>query len=692
LKIKFLSFLKKKSSSNLKGINAPTLSLGAGAVVSIIVAILYLLGVFGGLESRTLDFWMRLRGPLKTTPAVQIIGVDDISLGAFGRWPWPRSYHATLLDILAEHKPKTVVFDVIFAEPTEDGFEEDEAFTKSIQKSGNIVLGSFVNPVKKKGEYRQVAVSNELKQSLMKDAIIPAGKSRKWFKGTDPTLPVKDFHEAALGGGFVNAVADLDGKIRRIPLVVDFNGELYPSLSMRALMAYWGIAKEDIEFEPGKWISLKKSDGSFYRIPIDQDGFTRVNYPGSFSVFPGYSFAQLMAAYYDEENPEAKDIFKTFRDSIVLVGITATGSTDLISTPFKALEPGIVMHAAILNNLIQGKFIQTLPVWIIIVLFLLIGVLLAHVIPRVSPVSALLIVLAGFIFYPVINYFLFVGLDWWLPVISVLCILIATYLLVVLIQFLAERLEKQILQQELSIAERIQMSFLPKKLPCAEGVTFAADTAMAKLVGGDLYDFITFEDETIGVAIGDVSGKGVPASLYMAKTISDFRTIARTLKDPAKVLTELNSTLVQEGAMGMFVTFFYFLLDLKKGLCQYSSAGHHPLMRWDHKNGEIVEYNTKKGRPLGILPFKDLDEGVIQVGDGDLLVLYTDGIDEAMNTARQTFGKERIKEIVKTHSCNPPKELIQILHSKIKDFIGKAPQHDDMTLIVARIHKKSANT
>jgi len=138
--------------------------------------------------------------------------------------------------------------------------------------------------------------------------------------------------------------------------------------------------------------------------------------------------------------------------------------------------------------------------------------------------------------------------------------------------------------------------------------------------------------------------------------------------------------------MGMFVTFFYLVFDPVRKSIAYSSAGHHPLLKWEKRTGQITEHNTTKGKPLGILPFKDLDQGEISVEEGDLLVLYTDGIDEAMNLLRQGFGKERLIKVIEERSAETPEEFIKHCNEAIREFVGKAPQHDDMTLVVIRIN------
>jgi len=373
------------------------------------------------------------------------------------------------------------------------------------------------------------------------------------------------------------------------------------------------------------------------------------------------------------------------KDSIVLIGVTATASTDLISTPYASLEPGISLQAALINSILEQKFIYPSPLVLNLFILLVMGALIGWLIPRLHPSLGFFSFLGLIAAYPVLAYFLFVLSGVYIPVVTPILTAAFCYLAVVFIQFVGERLDKQALEQELAIAQRIQKSFLPKTVPETPGASFAADTVMAKLVGGDLYDFLTFEDGAIGVTIGDVSGKGVPAALYMAKTISDFRTHAKLERTPAQVVTKLNDTLVAEGASGMFVTLFYLLLEPSKKKLVFTSAGHHPLLRWEKTTGSITEHNTKKGRPLGILPCKGLDQGDLAVQAGDLLVLYTDGIDEAMNRSRQTFGKERILDVIRKNSSKTPKEILQAFFQAVQAYAGPAPQHDDMTLVVIRI-------
>jgi CHASE2 domain-containing sensor protein len=682
-----LPFFKRKRSQAIRRIDTRRLCLAAGCLTAFVLSLFYLFGAFHSLESRSLDFRIKLRGPLRPHTAIQIVGIDDASLAAFGRWPWPRSYQAHLLDILEPAGVKSIAFDMIFPEATENAPTEDMAFGESLKRSNRTILGSFFR-LSPKDVTKTDVLSRELEAKLEKFAITPVSSRRHWVTGIEATLPIPILYDNAKGSGFVNVAADHDGKLRRIPLVIYFQGKLYPSLSLRAVMEYWGLTPKDISFKAGHWIELRPPQKKPIRIPVDSNGYTYINYAGPIQTFPMSSFAQLMIAFYDKENPDASKVFERFKDSAVFVGVTATATTDLISTPYAGLEPGISMQASVANSLLQGKFIYPAPFWVGLLVIFLFGLGISSAIPRLPPAEGFFGFLSALAIYPILAHLLFLWQGWWIPVIAPFATVLITYIAVVLLQFVGERLEKQALGQELAIAQKIQQSFLPKKPPVVPKCVFAADTVMAKEVGGDLYDFLVFNENLIGTAIGDVSGKGVPAALYMAKTISDFRTHGRAEQTPAKVITRLNQTLVQEGASGMFVTFFYLLIDLTEKKVLFSSGGHHPLWKWSRATGEITEHNTLKGKPLGIIPFKALDEGSFSVEDGDLLILYTDGIEEAMNRSRQLFGKDRMKEVIRKNTAKSPADIIKAFQEAVRIFAGRAPQHDDMTLLIVRIGSK----
>jgi len=240
-------------------------------------------------------------------------------------------------------------------------------------------------------------------------------------------------------------------------------------------------------------------------------------------------------------------------------------------------------------------------------------------------------------------------------------------------------MEKQRLMKDMEFARTVQESFLPQQAPEIANYRFSAHYTPAQEVGGDFYDFIRLERERTGIVIGDVSGKGVPAALYMAKLGSDLRTLAFTERDPAAALRQLNTILVERSRRGMFATLLYLELDSAAGIVTLSNAGHlPPLVR--KAGGAVVKLSGAGGAPLGILGGIQFGQETKTLEPGDLVVLYTDGIIEAMNAADEQYGYERFEEIVRAGPSDPHAVKSAIL-ADLNRFTGLSPQHDDMTLV-----------
>lgn len=240
-------------------------------------------------------------------------------------------------------------------------------------------------------------------------------------------------------------------------------------------------------------------------------------------------------------------------------------------------------------------------------------------------------------------------------------------------------MEKQRLMKDMEFARTVQESFLPQQAPEIANYRFSAHYTPAQEVGGDFYDFIRLERERTGIVIGDVSGKGVPAALYMAKLGSDLRTLAFTEQDPAAALRQLNTILVERSRRGMFATLLYLELDSAAGIVTLSNAGHlPPLVR--KAGGAVVKLSGAGGAPLGILGGIQFGQETKTLEPGDLVVLYTDGIIEAMNAADEQYGYERFEEIVRAGPSDPH-AMKSVILADVNRFTGLSPQHDDMTLV-----------
>jgi serine phosphatase RsbU (regulator of sigma subunit) len=249
----------------------------------------------------------------------------------------------------------------------------------------------------------------------------------------------------------------------------------------------------------------------------------------------------------------------------------------------------------------------------------------------------------------------------------------------------AERISSQ---KVLQLAAAIQMGFLPKTFPAfpdALEVDIFATEKPALEVGGDLYDFFRLDDNRICFLIGDVSDKGIPAALFMAMVLTAFRITATDHSDSiARILGRLNRFLFQHNESQMFVTLFACILDLRTGAIEYGDGGHEPPFIVRHGGG--VEMLKKEGGvALGFMPDYEFRSGTIQLDPGDTLLLYTDGVNEAMNASRQMFKVSGIEETLRSFSNGVPAETVAgTMIRNVEEFAGGAPQSDDITVLVVR--------
>ncbi|MEK7727531.1 MAG: GAF domain-containing SpoIIE family protein phosphatase [candidate division KSB1 bacterium] len=246
-------------------------------------------------------------------------------------------------------------------------------------------------------------------------------------------------------------------------------------------------------------------------------------------------------------------------------------------------------------------------------------------------------------------------------------------------------LEKQKLDQQLEAARTIQESFLPQRFPTdGEGrFQIAARSIPATQIGGDFFDFVSYEQDAIGMVIGDVSGKGVPAALYMARLVSDFRIHSKNNGSPEAVLKTMNEILVERGRRGMFVTLQYALLDIASGKVSYASGGHLPLL-WLHEHGARTEFMSGGGgAPLGITRDTRFIPRTIQLQSGDYLVSFTDGIVEAKNRDGKQYAMEHLSKKLR-RQWSSPQELVDFVIQDVQSFTDGTHPHDDLTIIALR--------
>jgi sigma-B regulation protein RsbU (phosphoserine phosphatase) len=242
-------------------------------------------------------------------------------------------------------------------------------------------------------------------------------------------------------------------------------------------------------------------------------------------------------------------------------------------------------------------------------------------------------------------------------------------------------LAQQRLAAELQVARTIQEGFLPDHLPQVPGYAFAARWEPAREIGGDFYDFISFPNGRLGLAVADVADKGVPAALYMALSRTTLRLVAATHPRPAQVLQRVNQAILDATYADLFVTLFYLVLDPRAHTAAYAAGGHGLalLLRQD----ELMPLRAK-GMPLGILPDIAFEERRIHLAPGDYLILYTDGVTDAVNPRMESYGRERFFRKLQALRGLAPDAMVAAIHEDVRAWKGDAPRYDDFTLVIAQ--------
>lgn len=603
-------------------------------------------------ELETLDFRFKLRPKIPTTDKIALIEIGEDAIEKLGRFPFDRSYHALLVKALSEYKAKAVVFDIFFSEPHKDDAELEGA----IKEAGNVYM-PYVFDIDTKKSSKVSTASGYIAKNL------------------------DGFSLAAKGTGHINIAPDVDGKFRRIPLYVKYKGSLYPYVSFLISCDYLGIDQNKALLVPGRSVSL----GRDLKIPLDERSNMIINFSGKWgSSYRHYSYVDVLQSYLAKLSGQKPILdLSVLKDKVCIIGLTAAGTVDLHPNPFETLYPGVGLHAEVFNSLINRSFITRASGAVNLGILIFLGLLVSLLTLRTRPVSMLTILIGIVAIFSLISVLLFNIFGLWIDLFNPVFIMVLLYLSFTLYKYIGEWKKRLVLENELDIARKIQESFLPKRMPQARGLSIAASMLTAHKVGGDLYDFLEFGPERLGVVIGDVSGKGIPASLFMAMVTGKIKFLATSNYEPKDLLAKLNSALTQESSSNLFITVFYSIFDTKNNVMHYASGGHLPIIYL--KPGRRPEFlDVDEGAPLGLIegPYSGKS---IKLEKGDIVLFYTDGITEAMNAHREMYGARRLAAFVESHQELSPKALLSAIEKDVRRFEPRSQQHDDITMIAVKM-------
>ena len=245
---------------------------------------------------------------------------------------------------------------------------------------------------------------------------------------------------------------------------------------------------------------------------------------------------------------------------------------------------------------------------------------------------------------------------------------------------------REAMARDLKIAREIQMGILPADVAAVtrhSALEVHAIIEPAQKVGGDLYEVLRASDDRLVIALGDVSGKGIPAALFMAVAVTVLRTLARHLVDPAEILRRLNDELVEQNPRGMFVTMQCLVFDLTARQVSFAGAGHHQLAIVSRGRPPRLAC-VSSGRPAGLMAFNPIERETLPLETGDTFVLFSDGVSEAMNVADDFYGEDRLMAVLAAEADGAVADIVKRVVADVHAFANGAKQSDDITVLAVR--------
>lgn len=653
------------------------------------------------------DLYQRWMPRGRDSEPVVVVGIDSQSLLQHGQWPWPRDVIARLVARIKAGNPLAVGIDIVFAErdrygpdvlgerfPTLTGAtlaalpDPDEQLAQTLLGGSPVVLAAVGLSRNLPGARQPNKPLPVYPQNAERDRRLPH------FVGALTSRP--ELEKAAAGEGLINGTpefAEQDsqrGVLRRIPTLAFVDGLPLLSLPLEMLRVALGeggtVAIED---GPTGMQSIAIGD---YRVPVLGSGELLLHY-GRANANYYLSAADVLAGTHPPE---------LFTGRLVLIGFNSSGLQDRIVTPLGESLPGVDVHAQAIENLLSGQALRR-PYWmpgLEMAVLLVSGLFLIGTLPILRARYAVLCFGGLMLLILVGGHLAFLGGQYLFDGASLLLLLSPSFISLLgntlITSDARRRLAENDLQRsreeaarmngELDAARRIQMGLLPNTAQRFAGERRFAIGALlepARAIGGDYYDCFMLDERRLCLAIGDVSGKGVPASLFMAISKTLTGTLVRRHGELGEALRGIEAELNRDNPEYLFVTAFIGILDVETGLLAYACAGHDaPIIRRD---GQLLRIDLEAiaGPPLCAAGGYPFSSACTQLQAGDLLCLFTDGVTEATD-GRTMFGLERLLSEMGTLQPRDLHAAAGALRNAVRQFEAGHPPSDDLTLLLLR--------
>jgi len=651
----------------------------------------------GDVERRLAFDTLQLVAPREmSADNVAVVLIDDESVAEGGSWPWPRYQMAQLIELIGRSDPAAIGIDIYFIEPDP---VRPEAFAK-------VYLDTELDQATRDRILALPNMDNVFADILgthptvmARVAIEDAGVDAKdiFFntpvEGTPPpsTLStsriftsIAELDLAALGQGVVNGQPDADGILRRVPLSLEVGSSQAPGFALE-------IARVALDEEGLRWNDNQMMLGE-RALPADTAGNFAFKM-GYNTDIPQYSAVQLFRG----ELPD--DVFK---GKAVLVGVGATGTYDIVATPLQSEVDGVLVQAMAVDAMIEGQWLtrpasmvalEVLAALVLMALVLAAGITLRNWLLWPAFGLAVMLPVLSWVAYTQSNL-LFDPLR---PLLIAICAAIALaitrYALAraerarLASELVEERVRASEQRGELEAARRIQMSMVPGEKVLSRldrRVEVGGVLEPAKSVGGDFFDAVKINDDLLLFLVGDVTGKGVPAALFMAlsKTLSKSN-LARAADGLEAAVAALNYDLMDEADDEMGLTMLVGTVNCATGALELINAGHeNPMVV--HKGGTVETLDMIGGPPFCVINFPYQVER-FRLAPGDTLVVITDGATEAANEANALFGVEGVIAALQEGLDGTAPGRAQNLAKKVREFEGTSDPSDDLTIFTLRL-------
>lgn len=652
--------------------------------------------LFGTYAQRAVfDAWQRLSPREISMDNVAVVLVDDASVENLGAWPWSRYTVARLISEINYADPAAIGIDIYFTEPDPVrpeafvslyGEEELDSQTRAkiealpnidellgeIVGRGPVVLARFATD--DGGQSPDEVFYNSLLEGEPPSGVL----RRDQLVASIPTIDAN-----ALSHAMVNGPPDNDGVVRRVPLGVVVGQNSLPGFALE--LARLAMGTEKLEWDKDGVLA----DGN--SIPTDASGNLRFKM-GSYPAPALYSAAAVARGQIP---PEA------FKGKVVLVGVGATGTFDIVATPLLSETYGVLVQAMAVDALLESEWLSR-PSYlialeigaslIVVGLVFAAGLSLRPWLIGVTLALTFALPLTSWILYDQTNLLL----DPVRPLLIGICAAIALVLTRYSLaraeraRLAAELFEQRILaseqEGELKAARRIQMSMVPSQQVLSKldaRTEIGAVLEPAKSVGGDFYDAARIGDDSVIFVVGDVTGKGVPAALFMALSKSLAKSnLARPTEDLGTAVAELNRDLMDEADEEMGLTLMVGVLNCTTGQIDFVNAGHENPIHV-HQGGTIDNVELRGGPPLCVVDFPYQVE-TLELVRGDTLVVITDGATEATNASDELFGIEGVMEALESVRGASASHRVNHLAKEVRLFEGSTDPSDDLTIFALR--------